>query len=58
MRKLFALSFLAVLLLFLPLALSSQNAAGGSGKSPKTGPLSVDTRVDNMGYWREMARQG
>jgi len=56
MRTFFTLSILLVLLF--PVALFSQQSQGKINKQAMAKPQIVDTRVDNMGYWREMARRG
>ncbi|MCK9424078.1 MAG: glycoside hydrolase [Bacteroidales bacterium] len=56
MRKFSAVSFLLILLLS-PSIFAQQTLVKGN-KQAMVKPMTIDTRIDNMGYWKEMARLG
>ena len=56
MRKFSAVALLLILLL--SPSVFAQQTKTKDGKPAMGNPRTIDTRIDNMGYWNEMARLG
>ena len=58
MKKTKSILIMLVFLLLASAIVVAQQTTVKGGKKASAKKITVDTRVDNMGYWKEMASQG